>query len=222
MGVMAGSFEVAHRTTVSPERLAGWCERFATRHGELTSSVEPDAFWLDAADGARARLANLWEPLPADLDLTGFVAHASRNRRFALLLVRKGANAVGIADGTELEVHRVSTHYVQGRTKAGGWSQQRYARRRANQANKAYQDAADDALEVLVPRLAGLAALVTGGDKAGLAQVLDDQRLAGLAALPQRHPILPVPEARLNVLIEAAQTARLVPIELDALAVATP
>ncbi len=212
---MNSDFEVAHRTSVSPERLPGWLIRFAERHGDFASRVVPDALWLTAQDGARARLVNRWEPCTAGT-ADDFVVHVGRPRLFGLLLVRKGADAVGVAAGGELIAHRVSTHHVQGRTGAGGWSQQRYARRRANQTARAYRSAADDAWEVLVPHLAGLVALVTGGDRAGVLAVLADPRLAKIAGLAQRHPILPVPEARLTVLVAAAQTARKVPIELNA------
>lgn len=219
-GAMDAEFEVARRVSVAPERLAGWVQRFGVRHGQLDARVRPEAVTLRAADGAHARLGNLWEPLPADLELADALTHLAEARVFALLLVRKGASAVAIADGDELIAHRVSRHYVQARTKAGGWSQQRYARRRDNQARGAYQRAADDAFEVLVPRLAELSALVTGGDRPGLAQVLADARLVGLAALPQRHPELPVPDARLTVAQDAARQARAIPIELDAQAIA--
>ena len=36
--------------------------------------------------------------------------------------------------GYRRTAHKVGTRHVQSRTAAGGWSQQRYARRRANQA----------------------------------------------------------------------------------------
>lgn len=216
---MPTSFEIARTVLVDPARLAGWLDRFRSRHGELQLTATADAAELAAANGARARLLNRWEPLPDPVDEQSLCAHFGLDRTIALLLVRKGANAVAIARGSELLVHRVSRHYVQGRTKAGGWSQQRYARRRDNQASKAYQDAADDAFEVLIPQLDAATALVTGGDRAGLAAVLADPRLAGLAGLPQRHPVLPVPDARLRVLTEAAISARQVPIELNALAV---
>lgn len=219
---MTSEFEVARRTSVPADRLPGWVERFATRHGELATKVEPDGLLLRATDGALARLSNPWEPLPAGSDLDAAVEHLVRPRVFAVLLVRKGADAVGVADGDRLLAHRVSRHYVQSRTKAGGWSQQRFARRRENQARSAYQQAADDAFEVIVPHLKQLTALVTGGDKQGLGEVLADPRLAGLSALPRRHPVLPVPDARLSVLSDAVRAARSIPIDLDARAVAAP
>lgn len=219
---MVSEFEVARRTSVPAERLNGWVQRFTDRHGELAHLVEPDALVLHGADGAQARLLNLWEPLPAGTDLDAAVKHLLAPRVFAVLLVRKNANAVGVTDGDEILAHRVSRHYVQARTKAGGWSQQRYARRRASQARNAWLRAADDAFEVIVPHLGRLSALVTGGDRQALNEVLADPRLAGLAALPRRHPILPVPDARLHVLTDAVASARSIPIDLDALAISIP
>lgn len=216
---MGSAFEVARRVQVAPERLTGWVQRFGVRHGQLDASASPQRLLLRAADGALAGLDNLWEPMPADIDLVGALDHLIRPRVFALLLVRKGASAVAIVDGDELVVHRVSRHYVQGRTKKGGSSQQRYARRRANQARDAYERAADDAFEVLVPRLSEATALVTGGDQGGLSEVLSDRRLAGLAALPRRHPVFPAPDARLVVAAEVARKAREIPIDLDARAI---
>ena len=40
---------------------------------------------------------------------------------------------------------------MQGTTRAGGWSQKRFARRRENQAHAAFADAADTAARVLLP-----------------------------------------------------------------------
>lgn len=211
------SFEVAHRTSVPADRLAGWLERFAAGHGQLVVQCLPDALLLSATDGALARLVNLWEPLPSQVaDLDTALGHLTRPRTFGLLLVRKGADAVGVAEADELVAHRVSRHYVQARTKAGGWSQQRFARRRDNQARSAYRQAANDAFEVVVPHLPRLEALVTGGDRRALAEVLIDPRLQALARLPRRHPVLPVPDARLAVLADAVRRARSVPVELDA------
>lgn len=211
---------MAHRTQVNGERLAGWVSRFEARHGPLVVTVTADAVCLHAADGANARLINLWQPFPADIGLTAGLAWLTQPRQFAIMLVRKGASAVGVAFGDELVVHRVRRHYVQSRTKAGGWSQQRYARRRENQARSAYRKTADDAFEVLAPRCDELSFLVTGGDRAGIAEVLADQRLAPLAALAQHDRLGAIPDARLSVLAEVARQARAVPIELDAQAVA--
>ncbi len=216
---MALEFIVARSVLVAPQRLAGWVDRFAGRHGDLQQQTSPDSLLLTAANGAYARLASRWAPLPAEIDLPTALDHLVQPPTFGLLLVRKGASAVAVANGTELVAHRVSRHYVQSRTKAGGWSQQRYARRRANQARSAYQDAADGALEVLTDHLPRLDGLVIGGDRVGINEVLADPRLAPIAALPRPVPLLPAPDARLTVLAEAAVTACSIPIDLDAVAV---
>ena len=72
-----------------------------------------------------------------------FVEAANRPRTVGAVIARRGAFAVGVFDGHRLLRSKVDTTYVQGRTAAGGWSQQRYARRRSNQANKAVKSAAD-------------------------------------------------------------------------------
>ncbi|HET6209981.1 MAG TPA: acVLRF1 family peptidyl-tRNA hydrolase, partial [Jatrophihabitans sp.] len=89
--------------------------------------------------------------------------------------------------------------YVQGTTKAGGWSQQRFARRRDNQARAAFAEAAEVAARVLLPEAAALQALICGGDKAAVASTLTDPRLAPLLPL-RTAPFLPVPDPRLRVL----------------------
>jgi hypothetical protein len=105
----------------------------------------------------------------------------------------------------------VDTFYVQSRTAAGGWSQQRYARRRVNQAKAAAEEAADLAVRLLVPRLDDLAALVAGGDRRTVEAILMDPRLAGVAER-RASRFLAVAEPRLAVLEEAAGLARQVRI----------
>src|SRR5437879_4801027 len=83
--------------------------------------------------------------------------------------------------------------------RAGGWSQQRVARRRAGRAREALRAAADDAVRVLVPRLPELVAVVLGGDRRALDILRADQRLAGVFALA-RPRVLDVPEPRRTVL----------------------
>ena len=188
---------------VPAERLPGWLARFAERHGEPTFSSSEDRWSveLEAPDGAVATVEVPFPPLPpgADSSSSDLVAHVCRDRSVGVLLVRRGGYAVGRFVGRQLAESKVGSSYVQGRTKAGGWSQQRFARRRANQARGAYEDAADVAARLLVPRAARMAALVTGGDKAGLRQVLADPRLEPLRALVLPR-VLSVPDPRLAVL----------------------
>ncbi|WP_328345009.1 acVLRF1 family peptidyl-tRNA hydrolase [Micromonospora sp. NBC_00421] len=206
---------------VDPVRVARWAEGFADRHGPPTTTIEGYGLLLTAPDGATAELhlppgapplgdAAGDTDAPSRIDgLPGFVGVAAAPRRIGLLLARKGAVAVGVAVGEELLVSKVDTRYVQGRTAAGGWSQQRFARRRDNQAKAALGDAADLAVRLLLPEAATLAALVCGGDRRAVDTVLADRRLAPLAAR-RAERLLDVPEPRHAVLVGAVTAARAV------------
>ncbi|MFG1777482.1 acVLRF1 family peptidyl-tRNA hydrolase [Micromonospora sp. NPDC049051] len=195
---------------VEPGRMARWVAGFADRHGPPTTTIEAYGLRLAAPDGATAEL-HTPPGAPTAADLPGFVAAATAPRRIGLLLARKGAVAVGVAAGEELVVSKVDTRYVQGRTAAGGWSQQRFARRRDNQAKAALGDAVDLAVRLLLPEAASLSALVCGGDRRAVDTVLADRRLAPLAAL-RAERLLDVPEPRHAVLVGAIAAARAVRI----------
>ena len=137
-------------------------------------------------------------------------------RRYGVLLVRRERHAVAVVDGTAISAARVGRHYVQGRTKAGGWSQQRFARRRDNQAKHAYAAAASDVAMLLEPVARDLVGLVTGGDASGVAAVLADMRVPRTAALHGRHDLPrlavgdPTREALADVILrQGAITVRL-------------
>jgi hypothetical protein len=191
---------------VAPERLPRWLENFAARHG----SYQVSGLTVTAADGADAVL----EPgLAAGSvqNLEDLFGEARTARKFGLVLARKGAVAVGIAEGAKLLASKVDTHYVQGRTAAGGWSQQRFARRRDNQAKAAAADGAGIVARLLLPSVRELAVLVTGGDRTALDAILGTPQLAPLTAL-RAERVLEVPEPRHAVLIAAIAQARAVRI----------
>jgi len=191
---------------VAPERLPRWLENFVTRHGAYTEK----GLLLIAEDGATAE----WQPPPGAppvAAMTDLVREAQAPRTLGLLLARKGAVAVGIAEGPELVTSKVETHYVQGRTAAGGWSQQRFARRRDNQAKAAAADGAGIVGRILLPEVRRLAALVTGGDRAAIDMILAAPQLAPAAALRDGR-VLDVPEPRHAVLVSAVAGARAVTI----------
>ncbi|HEX8628433.1 MAG TPA: acVLRF1 family peptidyl-tRNA hydrolase [Catenuloplanes sp.] len=195
---------------LAPARLPRWLDGFTERHGAAAVTTQPDGLLLTAADGALAEL-HAAPGAPAAADLAGFVAAAAAPRRIGLLLARKGAVAVGIAHGERLEVSKVDTSYVQGRTAAGGWSQHRFARRRENQAKAAAGDAAQLVTRLLLPQVGALSAVVTGGDRRAVDAVLADRALAPVAAL-RAERLLDVPEPRHAVLVAAVTAARAVRI----------
>jgi hypothetical protein len=200
------------RTVLVPAaRVRRWFENFETRHGAATLATPDGALVATAADEAfavaRLPLGRSYDGPP---DVAAFAAAAQPHGDWGLLLVRKGGFAVARLAGAEVVASKVGQRHVQGRTKAGGQSQQRFARRRANQARQAYEAAAEHAHRVLVAEAPSLAALVCGGDRAAVEQVLAEPRLSHLMGI-RTDPWLPVPDPKRAVLDQAI---------LDALSVA--
>lgn len=189
------------RVEVPADRVRGWLERFAARHGDVRSQATGDEVVVTAEDGAVARLAVPFPPMLVDSDAVdgGLLAHLGAPRRIGVLLVRKGGYAVGVVEGGALIASKVGSRHVQGRSAAGGWSQQRFARRREGQAKVALGAAADVAATVLLPEAKRLDAVVTGGDRASVDGVLEDPRLERLRPLVSAYRI-DVPEPRRAVL----------------------
>ncbi len=199
---------------VAPERIVRWLTGFAERHGGSAASGTPDGLRLVAADGttAECHLPFGW-PLEPGEDAAALSIAAAHEWRVGLLLVRRGAHAVGTAVGDRLTSSKVDTRYVQSRTAAGGWSQQRFARRRDNQTRESAESAAGHLVRLLEPERNRLTGLVTGGDRALADAVLADRRLTWLSDLPHTT-LLEVPEPRRATLLAAVQEYRMVKIRV--------
>lgn len=180
--------------SVSPERLQRWLDGFASRHGPVTRTFDEQQVRLVAEDGAVAEVEVPFPPLSGAL-----VEHVLRDRRVGVLLVRLGGSAVGVFDGPRLVVSKVTTRQVHGRSAAGGQSQQRFARRREGQVRVALQAFTDTAVRVLLPEAPTLDALVVGGDRTAVDEVLADRRLEPLRPLVTGR-LLDGPDPRLKVL----------------------
>jgi len=172
----------------------------------VTFRATTDGLVAIAVAGARAECTVPflpgWDPAAAAADPPAAAAeHCLRQRQIGVLLVRLGGFAVGVFDGAALGASKVGSRHVQGRSAAGGWSQQRFARRRAQQAEAALGAAADAATAVLVPVAAALDALVVGGDRRAVERVLADRRLATLAEVAVEPRLLDVPDPRRDVLL---------------------
>ena len=193
---------------MSPERLAGWLDRFAAGHGPVTSIVDSGAVTVTAADGTVAELMVPFPPLRGDL-----VEHALVSRRVGVLLVRLGGYAAGVFEGPKLVSSKVGSRQVHGRSAAGGQSQQRFARRREGQVRVALGVAADTAANILLPVVSTLDAVVLGGDRRAADEVLEDTRLARLRPLVVEAR-LDVPDPRLKVLQSTPDLFRAVRIRI--------
>ena len=194
----------ARTVEVAQERVATWVAGFGDRHdGVEVEEREGRVASLVGGDGATASL-EWFDPQP-----------------LGVVLVRRGGYAVALVRAGELVGHKVGTRHVQSRTAAGGWSQQRFARRRGNQADALVDAVAGHALRVLLGDDASPAddapgrpqGLVVGGDRALVAAVLADPRLRALAGLARRE-LYDLPDPRRAVLDDAVRRGRAVRITL--------
>lgn len=197
---------------MAPERLGAWLDGFVARHGASRVQPGPRTMLVTTADGATADV-QLAAPLPAgDGDpLTGLLRQVALPRSFGLLVVRRGGYGVAVVDGAVTRASKIGRRHVQGRTAAGGWSQQRFARRRDGQTRVAASAAADHAAALLLPAVHDLAELVTGGDQAMVTEVLADPRLAPLRPLlaPRLLAVGDPDRRALDAAIVAARAVRI-------------
>lgn len=178
-----------HRMVDIPaSRLDRWLAGFADRNGGVPTISETDhTIELDSPGGARAHLEipfpRHWTPPLGGMSwpLQPVVDHAREERDILVVLLRRGGYAVGLSIHDQVLFTKCGTKYVQGRTAAGGWSQQRFARRRKGQTATIIDAAAEQIVRAhQAARDCGLPTtrqpvLVIGGDRS-----LVDQSLADL------------------------------------------
>jgi hypothetical protein len=199
---------------VAPERLGRWLDGVADRHGAFADVVLLErTVHITCADTTRVTLRAPFDWTPGPALLSGFTAAVREPHTAAVLLVRRGRWAVGVFAGTELVVSKVDARLVQGRTAAGGQSQQRFARRRGNQADAVVDHAIETAVRVLLPHAATVEALFAGGDRGLVDDVLTDVRLRPLAALRHERG-LEVGEPTKAVLLETPHQIRAVAVHI--------
>lgn len=194
---------------IAPGRIIGWLNRFADRNAGMTELTGgADGVMVLTSSGAKAVIAapltgSTRTAIPGE-PVAELLAAAESVAATGIIAVRGGAHSIGIARGGAIERSSTDRHYLQGRTAAGGWSQQRFARRRGNQRSKGQQEAIATALRVLTGYT--LDALVLAGDRASYTAVV--QALpAELADLPRRE-FPEIAEPRRVVLDELARRAQ--------------
>jgi hypothetical protein len=207
------------RYDVPPERLGRWLDRWAEGNGPVTrTQLAPGRVTFHGA--ARLECDPPFPPLAHTGEREGFdpeplLEHATRDRVVGVLLVRLGGHAAGVFSGRRLVDSKVGSRNVHGRHRAGGSSQRRFERRRGEQARVALEAAADVAARILLPHLLDLEAVVLGGDRRALTEVMGDPRLRPLASLAVER-VLEVPEPRLKVLQATPDAFRATVIRLPA------
>jgi hypothetical protein len=178
---------------VTPERFPGWVASFARRHGDsapLAAAFGGAVVTFTAQDGAAAQchppFAESFAPLPGsagpDEAAAALAAHARAPRAVGVLLVRLGGYAAGVFTGYPpvLADSKTGARLVHGRSAAGGWSQQRFARRREKQASEALDAAATAAAAVFGRWASGITA--TGAPARSSAAPARSSRAGGGAA----------------------------------------
>jgi hypothetical protein len=199
---------------ISAHRVVGWVNRFAGRNtGVEDLRAFPDRLEILGGDGTLARIEVPFGPMSVgDREpVEALVSHLAGIGLVGLILVRGGAHSVGTAkDGVVLS-SSTDRAYLQGRTAAGGWSQQRYARRRGNQLTASLSDAANTAERVLLPFAPRMGGLVLAGDASALRKVMAEPGLQALLALPSRT-FGDIPEPRRAVLDAVAERSLVVRI----------
>jgi hypothetical protein len=232
---------------VSAGRFPGWIDGFAVRHGGPVRLTGPagGAATCTASDGAVAECHPPFTEsftLPTMADgravtevpavVSAIAAHAAAPRTVGVLLVRLGGYAAGVFTGypPALGAAKVGSRPVHGRSAAGGWSQQRFARRREKQANEALEAAANAAVLVFAGGVSrarvgrsgtvpngepapALDAVVLGGDKRAVAELRADPRLAPYFALATMR-FLTVPDPKRAVLEATPKTFTAVRISI--------
>ncbi|HET8594799.1 MAG TPA: acVLRF1 family peptidyl-tRNA hydrolase [Intrasporangium sp.] len=192
---------------VAPERLDRWLAGFADRHGPYDATREHTPGGVVVC--AVAQDGSVAVATPFVYDPLGVV------------LVRRGGYAAGLASADRLLAAKVGSRHVQGRTAAGGWSQQRYARRRANQADELVGAVVGHVQRVVLGEGLGArgevsgipAGLVVGGDRSLVRDVLDAPVLGALRELPRRE-LYDLPDPTRAVLETALRRGRAYRIEL--------
>ncbi len=207
---------------IGPERIEGWLQSFAVRHGPTVATVDDrrEIVTVRAADASVAECHIPFPPLPpAGCSPAHLAAHAGADRTVAVLLVRLGGYAAGVFSGASprLVASKVGSRLVHGRSAAGGTSQHRFARRREKQAREALEAAADCAVAVFGPVGGELDALVLGGDKRAMAALRDDVRLRPYFDIAVDR-FLTVPDPRLAVLQGTPRLFRAVRVRLTDIA----
>lgn len=187
---------------VPAARIERWVANFEARHGDTALEVRDRCLYGEAVDGSWFSAAAPFGRGVDAAEVGALMAACSPPEDWGILLVRKGGFAVARLAGEETVESKVGQRHVQGRSKAGGQSQQRFARRRDNQARAAYEAAADHAARIL----ADVPVLVVGGDHTAVDEVLGDRRLSRAVA-GRCGRFLAVPDPRRAVLESAVGDA---------------
>ncbi|MGV1005002.1 MAG: acVLRF1 family peptidyl-tRNA hydrolase [Candidatus Nanopelagicales bacterium] len=175
------SFE-EREIAVAASRMSAWLAGFGRRNGAPDITENALGWLLTAHDGSQAQVARPdWAP--ADLADPSELGAEAEHLVYGVLIIRRAGYLVARVRGGLVDEAKVGSRHIHGRTAAGGWSQKRYARRRANQADEIAEAVAGHSRAILGAH--ELAFLCTGGDRPLLSAVMRaEPRLQRIAAGP--------------------------------------
>lgn len=196
---------------ISADRVVGWVNRFAGRNTGVAELVaHPDRLEILGGDGTLATIEVPFGPMAIGRrePIEALLEHLATIGLLGLVLVRGGAHSIGTARNGVVLSSSTDRAYLQGRTAAGGWSQQRYARRRGNQLTASLADSAATVERMLLPFVGRLGGLILAGDGSALRKVMAAPMLRPLVQLPART-FGDIPEPR-RVVLDAVAARSLV------------
>ena len=106
------------------------------------------------------------------VELTPLFNALAKDHLVGVVLVRLGGYAIGVFDGERLVASKVGSRFVKGRHKKGGYSANRFRRRREGQAQALIAKAAEVAGETLEPWRSRIEFVALGGNQAAITAVL--------------------------------------------------
>ncbi len=162
--------ETAYLPPHGPPLPADWMPRVAAMHDVAPSVAGSETgavlFW--SQERTHVLLPPFLVPSSSFLPRWGtHTAAAILNRewRWGAVLVRLGRYAIGVYEGERLLASKTDSRLVHGRHAAGGWSQQRFARRREKQARELFDEVCEELTTRLKPYLSSLDYLLLGGER---------------------------------------------------------
>lgn len=212
---------------VPGERFVRFVRNYEASHGPATFACLGQTLTAISPDGATFAAELPFSEHEGDdtaaeseilLDLNNdpasqFLSHLTIPQTWGILVARKGGFAAVQLAGTKIVSRHIGRRHVQGRSAAGGQSQQRFARRRRNQARASHKAAADHAADVLGHQiLTGQASLVVGGDKDAIRAILADPRMQQLRIV---GPFLGAAQPRRALLEQAIAQSQALTVTID-------
>jgi hypothetical protein len=199
--------------SLAPEETKGVCKL-----GEIPEDVHPQMMTLAAASKtgcyvywSASQKCLVVPPFPTaekqvqPLDMALVRSQLEKEHIIALVLVRLGSFAVGVARGEKLIVSKVGTGLVHGRHRQGGSSSHRFERHRDKQIETFLNRVCEHVQETIGPYVKHLDYIVYGGARDTIQLARKYCPMLQKLAAPELPPLLNIPDPRQPVLENAVK-----------------